>query len=230
MSQKINPVKNKLGILQTWNDQFPKYGYAFRNYKKFVQSKNYSFVYLKRYLYKNKLLIENIEFRQLTHQFMIKISVFKLKQSSSIFKSKYVVLNNLFNWLNFPTKLVLYQKTNLSNSSCLLNNYVFYLLTQKRSSVKQILQVLYTILKKQAYQTKLIFTVKGLQLTKFRGFKIEITGCFEASRSQMAKTLKCNFGSTPLTKLNGYVDYSSTHFFTKFGSCGFKLWLFYELI
>lgn len=229
MSQKINPIKNKLGILQTWSDQFTKYGYIFKNYKKFVQAKNYSFVYLKRYLYKNKLLIENIEFKQLTYQFMIKISVFKLKQNSPIPKSKYVVLNNLSNWLNFPIKLVLYQKTNLSNSSCLISNYVFHLLLQKRSSVKQILQVLYSILKKQSYQTKLIFTVKGLQLIKLKGFKIEITGCFEASRSQMAKTLKCNFGSSPLTKLNGYIDYSSTRFFTKFGSCGLKLWLFYEL-
>jgi ribosomal protein S3 len=34
----------------------------------------------------------------------------------------------------------------------------------------------------------------------------------------------------PLTKLNGYVDYSSNYFLTKFGSCGFKLWLFYELL
>jgi ribosomal protein S3 len=39
----------------------------------------------------------------------------------------------------------------------------------------------------------------------------------------MAKTIKCNFGTIPLTKLNGYVDYSKTTFFTKFGSCGLKI-------
>jgi ribosomal protein S3 len=116
-----------------------------------------------------------------------------------------------------------YQKSNLNDSSFLVTNYVLYLVFKKTSSSKQILRIIYNTLKEQSYKRKIIYTIRGLQLVQLKGFKLEFTGCFESSRSQMSKTLKCSFGSVPLTKLNGYVDYSSNYFLTKFGSCGFKL-------
>jgi ribosomal protein S3 len=67
------------------------------------------------------------------------------------------------------------------------------------------------------------YTVNGIKSTELKGFKLQMSGCFESSRNQMAKTIKCNFGTIPLTKLNGYIDYSKTTFFTKFGSCGLKI-------
>lgn len=82
---------------------------------------------------------------------------------------------------------------------------------------------MYKTLQQQSLKKSLIYTTKGLQLVQLKGFKLEFTGCFESSRSQMSKTIKCNFGSIPLTKLNGYVDYSKDTLFTKFGSCGFKI-------
>ena len=104
-----------------------------------------------------------------------------------------------------------------------------YLSSQKRSSTKKILQLVYKTLKSRSNSVQIKYTINGLKIAELKGFKIEISGCFESSRSQMAKTIKCNFGTIPLTKLNGYIDYSSSTFFTKFGSCGLKVWLFYVL-
>ena len=58
---------------------------------------------------------------------------------------------------------------------------------------------------------------------ELKGFKLEVSGCFDSARSQMAKKLKCSFGQVPSTQLKGYIDYSAKTFFTKSGSCGFKV-------
>lgn len=229
MSQKINPTNNKLGVLRNWNCQFQKYGKTFRGYNKFIQPKNYSSVYLKRFIQQNNVLIENIEFLQSSSQLLIKLFIFKLNLNDFHLKNQ-VCLNTLSNWFKYPVKLLFYQKNNLTNSSFLINNYISYLFIVKEIPIKQILQLVYSSLQKQSLQTTIIYTIKGIRLAKFKGFKLEVTGCFEASRSQMSKTLKCNFGSSTLTRLNGYVSYSNNQFFTKFGSCGIKLWLFYDLL
>ena len=100
---------------------------------------------------------------------------------------------------------------------------MIHLFLKKLYSPKKILQFIYNILKKQANSTKVKYTVNGLKVIELKGFKLEISGCFESSRSQMAKIVKCNFGTIPLTKINGYIDYSTNTLFTKFGSCGFKI-------
>lgn len=227
MSQKINPINNKLGVLQIWNLKFQKYGRTFKGYSKLIQPRNYILIYLKRFLFQNHLLIESIEFLQSNQQTLIKVFIFKLKFFQLQTK---VLLNIISYWLKCPVKLLVYQKSNLNNSSFLVANYILYLVFKKTNSSKQILQIIYSTLKEQSCKTKVVYTIRGLQLVQLKGFKLEFTGCFESSRSQMSKTLKCSFGSVPLTKLNGYVDYSSNYFLTKFGSCGFKLWLFYELL
>lgn len=229
MSQKINPTNNKLGVLQVWNYRFQKYGKTFRNYKKFLRPKNYSFLFLKQFLYQNNLLIENVEFSKSTHQFLIKIFIFRLTQVPIRLKFQFC-LKVISYWLKCPVKFLIYQKNSLSSSSLLINNYIFYLFFVRTNSIKQIFQQIFQLLEKQSNKIIFIYTIKGIQLIKFKGFKLEVTGCFESSRNQMSKTLKYNLGSVPLTRLNGYVDYSNNHFFTKFGSCGIKLWLFYELL
>jgi hypothetical protein len=229
MSQKINPINNKLGVLRVWNYNFQKYGKTFKGYNKSIRPKNYSSIYLNRVIQQNNSIIESIEFLQSSHHVSIKLFIFKLNVKD--FKLKIQeCLNVISYWIKCPIKILVYQKNTLMNSSFLINNYIFYLFFIRSTPIKQILQLLYSILKKQSSQTVLLYTTKGIQLAKFKGFKIEVTGCFESSRSQMSKTLKCNFGSITLTKLNGYVNYSNEHFFTKFGSCGIKLWLFYDLL
>lgn len=228
MSQKINPIKNKLGVLQTWNYQFQKYGRNFKGYNKNIYFKNHILIYIKRFLLQNNLLLENIIFIYSAQQITINIFVFTFKFQPLKFEEK-IIINTISSWLNNPVRIFIYQNKNISNSSFLVSSYISYLFLKKTTSIKQLLQLIFNILKKKAHKTKIIYTVNGLQLVKFKGFKLEFTGCFESSRSQMSKTLKCNFGSIPLTSLNGYIEYSNECFFTKFGSCGLKLWFFYEL-
>ena len=91
------------------------------------------------------------------------------------------------------------------------------------NSPKKILRLVYSSLKLQSKITKVKYTVNGIKRMSLKGFKLEISGCFDSTRSQMAKKIKCNFGRVPLTQLKGYIDYSSRTFFTKSGSCGFKI-------
>ncbi len=227
MAQKINPTSNKLGILQIWNYNFQSYGKKLKNYTKFTQIKFFLLNYLKRLLNKYNLLVEDIYIVQTIHKTSIKLFIFDQN------KIKVLENNNLAKlisyWLNCPVILNFYKINNLGNSAFLLSNYINYLFLQKTYAPKKILQVVYKILQQQTSKFKILYTVNGIKIFKLKGFKIEISGCFELSRSQMAKTLKCNFSSVSLTKLKGYVDYSSSVIFTKFGSCGFKIWLFYEL-
>lgn len=228
MSQKINPITNKLGALQTWNYQLQTYGRNFESYNNTIQLRNYTLMYIQRFLLQSNLLVKDINFIYSIQQITINIFVFNFKFQSADIKDK-VILNTISCWLNTPAKILVYQSQDLSNSSFLVNSYIAYLFSLKTTSTKQLLQLIFNILKKQANKTKLIYTINGLQLVKFKGFKLEFTGCFESSRSQMSKTLKCSFGPIPLTKLNGCIEYSSDSFFTKFGVCGLKLWFFYEL-
>ena len=105
----------------------------------------------------------------------------------------------------------------------MLNNYISYLFIYKIKSPKKILQYAFKVLNNQRKNIQVKNTIFGIKTVELKGFKVEISGCFESSRSQMAKTIKCNFGIIPLTQLNGYIDYSKNTFFTKFGACGLKI-------
>lgn len=228
MSQKINPISNKLGILQIWNYNFQNYGKKLKNYTKFTQTLNFIFDYINRVFNKSDLLLEDIYIVQTFQKSIIKLFIFDENKSQLKLKN-HNWTKLISHWLNCPVILNFYKINNLGNSTFLLSNYINYLFLQKTNPPKKILQIVYKILQEQTVKTKIIYTINGIQIFKLKGFKIEISGCFDSSRSQMAKTLKCNFGSVPLTKLKGYVDYSSNVIFTKFGSCGFKIWFFYEL-
>ena len=226
MSQKINSISNRLGLVKTWNFESSKYGQNFKNYTKTLLPNNYIFNYINSFCIKQDLLIENINIFQHTSETSIKIFIYSLNKfvETNIMVPK--TFNIISNWTSSRVKLSFYQIYYVSNSSLLLSNYLIYLITQKSYSPKKVLLLLSKIYKDQ--KNKIKYTTLGIKLLELKGLKIEISGCFESSRSQMAKTIKCNFGRIPLTKLNGYVDYSKTTFFTKFGSCGLKIWLFYK--
>lgn len=229
MSQKINPVSIKTGVIKTWNYKSLKYGRSFKNYTKLIQSQKYIFSYLNRLFINYNLLIENVGINQMILKTFINVVSVSPKKLES-FKEKKQILNTVSYWTNASVILSFYKSNSFVNTSSLISNYVIYLFLQKSMSPKKILQLLYKALKNQEKSKQIRYTINGIKMTKLKGFKIEISGCFESSRSQMSKLIKCNFGTIPSTKLNGYVDYSTNTIFTKFGSCGFKVWLFYEFI
>ncbi len=229
MSQKINSVSNKLGITKLWNFEFFTYGQNFKSYTKFISFRSYIFNYLNCFCLNHNLLIESINIIQKNFEIGINIFISSLKKSQEI-KLNNFSLSIISKWINAPLKLYFYNSFNITNSSLLINNYINYLITQRDTTPKKVLLFIYKILKDQKKNKLIKYTIQGIRILELKGFKIEISGCFESSRSQMSKIIKCNFGIVSLTKLNSYVDYSNVVFFTKFGSCGLKVWLFYKLI
>lgn len=227
MSQKINPLSNKLGVIKTWNYESSKYGRTFKNYIKLIQFQKQRFNYLNHTCMNYDLLIESVRIIEMIHHTFFNVSAMHLKKSYP-FKEKKPLLDTIRYWSGSQALLTFYKSENIGSTALLINNYIVHLFLKKSYSPKKILQLIYNILRNQAVSAKIKYTINGIKIIRLKGFKLEISGCFESSRSQMAKMIKCNFGTTPLTKLNGYIDYSTNTIFTKFGSCGFKIWLFYE--
>ena len=228
MSQKINPISNKLGIVKIWNQESLEYGRNFKNYVKVIRFQKYILNYINQFCISHDLLIENINITQRINQVFINIFVVNLKPSCFNEKTNQVFKDAILYWVNSQVVLSFYKSPKLGSTSFLINNYILHLFIKKSLPPKKILQFIYKILENQLNSLKINYTVNGIKIVKFKGFKIQVSGCFESSRSQMSKTIKCSFGTNSLTKLNGYIDYSTNTLFTKFGSCGFKIWMFYE--
>nr|YP_009502222.1 ribosomal protein S3 [Porolithon onkodes]ASB29824.1 ribosomal protein S3 [Porolithon onkodes] len=227
MSQKINPTSNKLNTIQINNYELHKYGRSFKSYIKFISFRNYVFNYINRFCLRHNLLLGDIGIIEASSKTFIFISISNFRNKTN-FKIKKYFSRTISNWSRSPTLLYFYREIKLGSSSFLLINYINYLLKNKTNTPKKIVQFVYDSLKSQSKVVKVSYTTGGVKLLELKGFKLEISGCFDSTRSQMAKKLKCNFGQVPLSQLKGCINYSAHTFFTKSGSCGFKIWLFYE--
>ena len=227
MSQKTNSISNKLNLIKISNYEFYKYGRNFKSYIKFIGFRKYVFKYISRFCLKYNLLLENVNITQISSKTFMFIHILNLKNKTN-FKIKKHFHYIISNWLRVPVLLYFYKNTEFGNSSFLLINYISYLFQKRDNPPKKTIQLVYDSLKLQSGTTKVEYTINGIRVVKLKGFKLEVSGCFDSARSLMAKKLKCNFGRVPLTQLKGYIDYSAHTFFTKSGSCGFKIWLFYE--
>lgn len=227
MSQKINPLSTRLGISQLWKTNFPKYGKKFKSYTRILHIQLKIFVFLKRFLAGYGFLIENIHLRFTSYTIFINVFVINTNNLKSLPKTKSLP-KIVYYWSKIPITFNFYKKLSLVNSAFLVSNYMKYLVLHE-VALKKALPMIYKLLKDYSINFKLVQTVQGIGKVTLKGVKLKLSGCFEISRSQMSKTIKCNFGSLPLTKLNGYIEYSDSTIYTKFGSCGLKVWLFYEL-
>ena len=227
MAQKINPINNKLNIIKLNNYEFNKYGSNFNNYIKHIHWRNYVFNFVNRFCLKYNLFLETINIIQTSSKIFIFINILNTKNTTN-FKIRRFFFETISVWLKFPILFNFYKNIKFGSSSLLIINYINHIIKKRFNSPKKILQLIYKMLKNQSKITKLTYTVQGIKLINLKGFKLEISGCYDSTRSQMAKKLKCNFGQVPLTRLKGYIEYSSYTFFTKSGSHGLKVWLFYE--
>lgn len=227
MAQKINPISNTLNITKLNNYEFNKYGGNFNNYIKHMHWRNYVFHFINRFCLKYNLFLETINIIQTSSRTLVFVNFLNLKNPTN-FKIQRFFFETISIWLKVPILFNFYKNIKFGKSSLLIVNYIDYLSKKKCNSPKKILQLIYNMLKNQSKITKVVYTVQGIKVINLKGFKLEISGCFDLNRSQMAKKLKCNFGRVPLTELKGYIEYSSYTFFTKSGSHGLKVWLFYE--
>lgn len=227
MSQKINIISNKLGVFYLWNSNFPIKGNNFQVYKKHLKIRKYIKKYIAILARKNQEKLGQIKYNYFNNCVLITIPFFV--KSCDLKKSAQLVAV-LRSWLKFPVVIKYYNIFFFSLSATVLSNYIKTNNEIYNTPLKKLLNYVYITLLKQKSKYKIIYTTYGLKLVQFLGFKIQISGCFDSSKNQMSKTLVYKSGTNSLTKLKNYVEYSKITIYTKFGTCGLKVWLFFETI
>ena len=227
MTQKINIVSNKTGLIYLWNSNFPVKSNSFKLYKKQIKIKKYLKSYIFFLLFDNKIEFDTLKLNYANNYFSLTIPFYSLEKK---FISKNKLRSVFFYWLQCPIIFKWYKINTFSVSAVLLSNYIQNFIEINNYSLKKILNQINLVLLNQINKQKIIYIKSGLKIVQFKGFKIQISGCFESSKSQMSKTLKYTFGCNSLTTLKGYIEYTEKTIFTKFGTCGLKIWLFFEII
>nr|WCH58015.1 ribosomal protein S3 [Hypnea brasiliensis] len=230
MAQKINPISVRLGISQLWmvNSQF--YGKSFKSYFVLLHYYLRSFSFLK--------IISNVEGFSINHQQWhinklgnIKLYIYYI-QSFFILHTNFITFyNKIQSTLNklFKNKIQIcfYLVSFPFLSKNLLYSYSQFLVSENLSP-KKILWNFSILLKRYLHSTKLVYTPQGIKISRLKGFKIQISGRLDDSKTQMAKSLNLSVGRLCLTSLQDFVIYSTSILYNKSGTCGLKIWLFYE--
>ena len=89
MSQKTNPISNKLNVIKTNNYEFYKYGRNFKSYTKFVSLRNYIFGYINRFCLKYNLLLETLNIIQTSSKTFIFIHMLNPENKTNFKVKKY---------------------------------------------------------------------------------------------------------------------------------------------
>nr|YP_009002110.1 ribosomal protein S3 [Sporolithon durum]AGU16675.1 ribosomal protein S3 [Sporolithon durum] len=228
--QKTNPVSFRIGILKIWDSNLQKYGKYFKPYSLILHLQLQAFNYFSRLFSKNNLYIDYINWLFTNHGLVINIisynNVSQELISKNILDKK--LLSILHYWFHLPVSVFLFNQQVWYNSASLISNYVSKCLVYG-FPIKKTLQNTCKILQGEVDTKKLIYSKNGLNVISLDGFKIQFSGCFDSTRTQMAKTIQYSHGSVPLTRAQGYVEYSYQQIFTKYGTCGLKIWIFYKI-
>nr|YP_009317601.1 ribosomal protein S3 [Pterocladia mexicana]AOX49053.1 ribosomal protein S3 [Pterocladia mexicana] len=224
MAQKTNPNALRLGSTQVWETTIQNYGkkssiYSFSLIKHFLANKLALFhfqpvkkdmVLSKRFTIHHKWIGLNLKCSdkrsQLSKEF---------EKSLSLIYSKKVKIKNFHMIETYVT-------------AEFLTSYVEYLFT-KNFSLKKISLNVFIFLKTCLNMEKIIYSNNTILILNLIGFKIKISGRFDNSRNQMAKSYEQSFGSLSLVRLENYVEFYNKSIFTKLGVCGFQVWLFYKI-
>nr|YP_010199661.1 ribosomal protein S3 [Crassiphycus crassissimus]UAD89569.1 ribosomal protein S3 [Crassiphycus crassissimus] len=230
MTRKVNPISLRLGLTQVWD-------FTIQNYNKL----NYCYITLlfkqfqienviTKILKLNKFLVNDKEFWYFKNQLFLNIYVTEVFISYS---DKYLVLmrelsNIIRNWFSLKIYLRIYKRIDWITTSGLVSNYVLYLFEQNKSLNKVLWQVCW-FLKKRIGSKKIVYSTRGIRLVYLKGFKVRLVGRFDNTKSQMAKSIQQNAGSLSLISLKNQVEFIQRDLYTKLGSCGLQIWLFYEI-
>ena len=136
------------------------------------------------------------------------------------------LIANLLNSSKFNSFLIknyTYNSLSLSISATLLLQYALLLFNTNKIPLKKILTILEILLLKQLKHTKLVTTKLGYQQFFLKGFRLSISGRFEVSSTQMAKTITQTVGALPLGRLENYVEFAASPIFFKLGKCNLKI-------
>nr|YP_009490379.1 ribosomal protein S3 [Gracilaria edulis]AWH62513.1 ribosomal protein S3 [Gracilaria edulis] len=230
MTRKINPISLRLGLLQIWDFTIQNYTkldyyYVLSFFKQF-QLDNVILKILKI----NRFLISDKEFLYINRKLFLNIYVL---DNNYVLQNKYFSVifdlsKILLNWFSLKVYLRIYKKIDYMLTSNLVLNYAIYLIEQNQNFNK-VLWLINQFIMNHFNTVKVIYCTKGIRHVHLKGFKIQLVGRFSNTKNQMAKSIQQNFGSLSLISLKNYVEFSQKDLHTKLGTCGLRIWLFYEI-
>lgn len=230
MAQKINPTSFRLGINQIWDSSLQTYGRSLNFYSlnihKFLQIHDI----LSKFFLLHDFLFISEEIKINKSKFLLNIYYsylpkFKKVGNYNFFKK---IIKITSQWFKLNVCIRFYFKLSETPTTNLLVAYTKILLDQNVSS-KKILWNLCRLLEFYMNSYKLSYSKIGFKKIYLKGFKICLSGRFDGSKNQMAKTFKQTTGSLSLSCLKSYVEYKKEEIYTRSGVCGIQIWLFYEL-
>lgn len=230
MTKKINPISLRLGLSQVWEIAIQSYGKFNSCYVKFIFKQLQIEKTINRIIYSNKFLIHDQEFWYIENKLLLNIYFTEL---STNHLDKYLSLIKklskvIFNWFLVKICIKIYKRTNLITTTNLITNYALYLFAQNKNPNKVLWQIC-LFLKKHLNSYKIVYSTRGIRLIYLKGFKVRIVGRFDNTKSQMAKSIQQSSGPMSLVSLKNHVEFIQETLYTKLGSCGLQIWLFYEI-
>lgn len=223
MPRKVNNNSVKLGLIKLWPIKLQKYGNNFSSYTYFFYNYKKIFSFIIRIFNLKILFLNKIEFLHVNHKFLIILHTNNYKKEINN------LILNYFSWFCFSEIFNIRFFINKSNILDVIFLYIHYLFYQLDYSVKKILIILTTLLKKKINSEIIVLCKNGPNRLILKGFKIKLNGRLENQKNQMSKSLTIKIGTLTLSKLNSYSDYKNLNLNTKLGVCNFKLWMFYEI-
>lgn len=225
MAQKINPTSFRIGIQKSWILTLQSYG---KNLKISKISLQFLWVLTLLKLFSKKLLFTSYSFIISQSQIFF-IFYFFHEQKKTTFLSVFFKHCQIYfrNWFLVPSKIRFFYKSKFFLSSSLVLSYAATLI-RKSWSLKKIVLLITQLLNLSLNKTKVINSKFGLKRVKLKGFKVDLNGRFENSKSQMSSYYQQVVGTLPLISLNNHIEFSSLTVLTKLGSCTIRIWLFFN--
>nr|YP_009511866.1 ribosomal protein S3 [Hydropuntia rangiferina]AXI97743.1 ribosomal protein S3 [Hydropuntia rangiferina]UAD89769.1 ribosomal protein S3 [Hydropuntia rangiferina] len=230
MTRKINPISLRLGLFQVWDFTIQNYTkldyyYVLSFFKQFQLND-----IILKILKFNRFLISDKDFLYINHKLFLNIYVIDINSS---LQNKYLLViselsKSLSDWFSLKVYLRIYRKIDYMLTSNLVLNYAIYLIEQNQNFNK-VLWLINQFILNHLNKVKVVYCTKGVRYVYLKGFKIQLVGRFSNTKNQMAKSIQQSFGSLSLISLKNYVEFSQKDLYTKLGSCGLRIWLFYEI-
>nr|YP_010199511.1 ribosomal protein S3 [Gracilaria baiana]UAD89369.1 ribosomal protein S3 [Gracilaria baiana] len=230
MTRKVNPISLKLGITQVWDSTIQNYNkldyyYTF-SFLKQLQIENI----ISKILKINQFLVNDKEFCYFNNKLFLNIYIIDIvSNQSDRYLSLIQKLSKLIsNWFSLEICLRIYKRIYWITTSSLVISYASYLFEQNKNPNKILWQIC-TFLNRHHYHSKIICSTKGIRVIYLKGFKVRLVGRFDNTKSQMAKSIEQSSGSLSLVSFNNHVEFAQKNLYTKLGSCGLQIWLFYKI-
>jgi hypothetical protein len=108
-------------------------------------------------------------------------------------------------------KISFQEQSSIGNSASLLSDFLSYQIEKSNANFKRALRETFKEIKNKS---------------KVKGIRINCSG--RLGKAPMAKTEWFKYGQVPLSRINANLDYATSTAFTKYGSIGVKVWVYYH--